>query len=532
MTHSRLAALALLATVSAHSPLAAQDARPDLTIAVNALPPGMEPLAHDGNVTVRIIYSIFDTLIRRDFMNPLPGGGSRLVPALAESWERVAPDQVVFKLRRGVKFANGADFTAEDVLFTFSEERMLGKDSLLNGRQYFGHLKSVEALDPYTVRFTTNGPDLVFEQRMATYGGWIVSKRTWEDAGKAAAPSGDRKTQLKAGLDYYLRNPIGTGPYKFKEWKQGQQIELTANDEYFGGKPVARRVLYREIPELSTRVAALVSGEVDMIVNVDPDQFDILAGYKDLVVKSAPLNNTHVVVFNIFDPVLQDKRVRQGLSLALDRKSMIDSLWHGKAVTPNGHQLPEFGAMYDPTRKGYVFDKALAKQRLAEGGYKGGDVTLRFIPNYYALGTEAAQIVQQNWKEVGVNAKLAAVENFTQVRDKGLQAYMWSNTFRLPDPAGAAIVLWGKESSSQRTWKHWKSPPGFDEIVDAVQSGATMETRSKEFRKLLDVLEDEMPLTMLYNPLESYAMRKGVEWTPYPLYYIDLRADVLKSVKK
>jgi len=528
----RLAVLAVLAVVALWAHPASAQPRPDLTVAVNQLPPGMEPLAHDGNVTVRIVYSIFDTLLRRDFLNPLEGGGARLLPSLAESWERNAPNQVTLKLRKGVKFANGADFTADDVLFTFSGERMLDKDSLLNGRQYFGHLEKVEALDPYTVRFTTKGPDLVFEQRLATYGAFIVSKKAWEDAGKAAAPNGDRKAQLKAGLDYYLRNPIGTGPYKFKEWREGRHIELTANDEYFGGKPAAGRVFFREIPELSTRIAALVSGEVDMIVNVDPDQFDVLAGYKDIAVKSVPLNNTHVVVFNVFDPVLKDKRIRQALSYAIDRKPMIDSLWHGKAFTPNGHQLPEFGPLYDKNRKGYVFDRAKAKQLLAEAGYKGEEITIRFIPNYYALGTEAMQIVQQQWKEAGINAKLVAVENFAQVRAAGLQTYAWSQTFRLPDPTGAVLVLWGKESSTATTWKHWRTTPEFDRLADELLTGATVEARAKAFPKLLDVFEDEMPMTMLYNALESYAMKKGVEWTPYPMFYIDLRADVLKSIKK
>ena len=129
MRRCRLAVLAVLAVAALWAHPASAQPRPDLTIAVNQLPPGMEPLAHDGNVTVRIVYSIFDTLLRRDFLNPLEGGGARLLPSLAESWERNAPNQVTLKLRKGVKFANGADFTADDVLFTFSGERMLDKDS-------------------------------------------------------------------------------------------------------------------------------------------------------------------------------------------------------------------------------------------------------------------------------------------------------------------------------------------------------------------------------------------------------------------
>src|SRR3546814_1918901 len=113
------------------APLQAADNRPDLIIAVNKLPRGLEPAADDGNVDVRVTYSIFDTLIHRDFPNPEPGGAAKLIPGLATSWKRISPTTLELELRKGVKFHNGEEFTADDVLFTFSEERGRGKHAAL-----------------------------------------------------------------------------------------------------------------------------------------------------------------------------------------------------------------------------------------------------------------------------------------------------------------------------------------------------------------------------------------------------------------
>src|SRR5690606_21539288 len=130
-------------------------------------------------VDVRATYSIFDTLIRRDFSSSA-GGNASLKPSLAESWKRVSPTVLEVKLRKGVRFHNGEEFTADDVVFTFSPERLTGKDAVIPaGRQYFGHLKQVEKIDPYTVRFVTEKPDLILEQRLATYAAWIVNRKQW-----------------------------------------------------------------------------------------------------------------------------------------------------------------------------------------------------------------------------------------------------------------------------------------------------------------------------------------------------------------
>lgn len=538
-----LAAIAAAAIALPAVTARAADDRPDLIIAVNTLPRGLEPAADDGNVDVRVTYSIFDTLIRRDFLHPGSDGAAKFIPGLATSWKRISPTTLELELRKGVKFHNGEEFTADDVLFTFSEERVRGKDAAIpSGRGYFGNIAKVEKLGSHKVRFVTKEPDLVLEHRLSSYASWIVSKKEYyahkakgEEALKAPKDS-KAKDAPKNWMDIAIREetwtPVGTGPYAFKDWKGDDYVRLVANDGYFMGRPAAKTVTFKQVPEISARIAGLVSGEFDMIVEIPPDQIPVVEGYKDLNTKSVVLENSHLLVFNTNHPLLKDKRLRQALSLAIDRKKLVDTLWHGKTYTPNGHQLASFGPTYDKSRTGYRYDPAAAKKLLKESGYAGEPVSYRVIPDYYTNGLEAAQIIQEMWKAIGFNTKLEPVENFKAVREKGVAIYPWSNTYRFPDPAGAIYINWGPTASVQTKFNLWNAPQAFNDALKTIVESGDQKERAAAFKKALDVYEDDMPATILYNPISTYSMRKGVEWTPYPIYYMDLRPDNLKVKKK
>jgi peptide/nickel transport system substrate-binding protein len=509
--------LTVLATLAS-----AADTRPAVVVAVNELPRGLEPASDTGNVDIRATYSLFDTLIRRDFLNE----GTALKPLLAESWTRISPSELEVKLRRGVVFHNGEPFDADDVVFTFSPERLTGKDAAIpGGRQYFGHLKEVRKIDSHTVRFVTERPDPVLEQRLSTYASWIVSRKQWMQY-----RSEDPKWMQRA-IREVRWSPVGTGPLKFTAWKKDQFVAFEANDRYFLGRPNVKSVTLREVPELAARVAGLASGEFDIIVDVTPDQLPVIQRYKDLEAHTITLENSHVVVLNTNAPALADKRLRQAISLAIDRKRLRDALWQGKNYTPNGHQLKSFGAMYNPERPGYVYDPGRARQLVKASGYDGRNLTLRLIPNYYLNGVEAAQVLLEMWKAVGINAKLELMDNFKQIRSKGVEMYLWSNTYRIPDPAGAIVVLYGPDSQMQKGYKFWNAPAEFNDAVGAVLGTSDAKTRYAAFQKMLDVFEDEMPITMLYNPLYSYASKRSLDWKPYPILYMDFRPDVFRVRK-
>jgi peptide/nickel transport system substrate-binding protein len=490
--------------------LAQSDRRPVLTVAVADLPPTLEPAMELSNVGTRITYSVFDTLIRRDFLGSPDGGGAALKPHLAASWQRNGAQELVVELRQGVKFHNGDELTSEDVVFTFAEGRLRGeKRTIPEGAAYFGVLESVEALDKYKVRFRTRVPDVLLEHRLSSWASWIVNRRAYE----------------RDGIVAFGQNPVGTGPYRMKRMARDQVYEFEAFDDYFMGPPAAKTVAFRAIPQLATRMAGLASGEFDLITNVPPDQIQTIEKARDVEARSVVLANSHVLVFDERGQAMGDKRVRQALSLSIDRQALVEGLWLGRAKVPASHNYPEYGQMFVEGRE-YKFNPERAKQLLKEAGYKGEPIVYRAAPNYYTRSLEAAQVLVEMWKAVGINAQLQVVENFTQMRGPGQQIAQWSNSTRFPDPLGALWVAWGPAGEPQRR-KEFGATEKFNAAGRALESETDPARRKQLFSTMLDAWEDECPGTILYQPLETYGVRKRIQWRPYTFYFMDLRPDNL-----
>jgi len=493
------------------------DDRPDIVVAVNGLPGSLESIEEMGNVAVRITYSMFDSLIKRDFLADDTGASSKLVPGIAESWTKIDDRTMELKLREGVKFHNGDELTADDVVFSLNPGRGYGYNPLIGAaRRFMLTLSHVEPIDKYTVRIVSKEPDVLLDQRLAGYAMWIVNAREYMLKGKEA----------------FARNPVGTGPYKMDEWVDGEYVRLVAHDDYFGGKPTAKSITFKIVPEVSARIAGLVSGEYDIIVNVPPDQVPVLRGYDDVKVESVVLDNTHMLVFFNTGP-LADKRVRQAMSLGIDRALLREALWENKNYTPNGHQLPSY-VMHIKDFPEFEYNPEKARALLQEAGYNGDEIVYKLPLNYYLLSLEAAQAMQQMWKEVGLNVKLEPVENWDQVTDANSTVHVrpWSNTHRMPDPIGSFVPQWGKDSEVQNNKddpaRTWKAPARFNELHEVIVTSTDMEKRQQAYREALEIWNDEAPGTMLYNPLETYALKKDIQWRPVSLYYMDFRPDNLK----
>lgn len=507
-------AAAMPVALSMSTAFAADDSRPNFTVAVADLPATLEPARELSNVGTRVTYSIFDTLIRRDFLGAADGGGSELKPHLATKWERVSPQELVVTLRQGVKFHNGDELTSEDVAYTFREGRMWGeKAQIPGGKPYFGILASVEPIDRYTVRFKTKVADVLLEQRLASWCAWIVNKRAYE----------------AMGFEAYSRKPVATGPYRVVSHSAADATVLEAFDDYFMGKPTARRVTFKRVPELAARVAGLVAGDYDLITNIPPDQMSVIGGYKDIDVRSVVLANVHVLAYNEQDKVLSDKRVRQALNYAIDRQKLVDALWQGTAQVPASHNFPEYGPMFVEGRK-LAYDPVKAKALLKEAGYKGEPIVYRTQANYYTNALEAGQILIEQWKAVGINASLQVVENSTQMRGANTQIFNWSNSTRLPDPLGAIWVAWGPAGEIQVS-KFWTSAQAFNKAGTALEAETDPAKRKALFTQMLDIWEDEAPATILYQPSEAYAIKKSIAWRPTTFYFMDLRPDNLSFAR-
>jgi len=492
--------------------VAADTARPNLTVALNAQPLSLDPAETPFAANFRVTYSIFDTLIRHDFLAELrdPTKGVILSPGLASEWRRLDDRTIELDLRQGVHFHNGAEMTADDVAFSLSQERIFGAKAMApQAKPYIGDIAAVEIVDRYRVRIRASGPDAILEHRLSQPQASIIPKDAYAN-----------------GVDAFKRRPIGTGPLRFVEWRDNDQLRFDAFDQYFGGRPAFRSLTFRIVPEQAARIAGLVSGEFDIITQVTPDQVGLLKRYPDVAVRSAGLQSTQEILFDIRHGPVADKAVRQALDLAIDRDLIVRTLFHGQTSVPNARQIPEMGPLYIAERNDVRFDAAEAKRLLAQSPYKGELVTLRYPIGYYPNGDAVAQVVAKMWRDIGVNVKLEAVETIGQVTAGGAPAVLIAFTYDMPLPE-KAICQYRGASTRYRAWMP-KELDRFYRLCDEIASVDDAARRREIFRAILDDLRDYAPSALLYQQPQAFATRKSVEWQPYPHLFMDFRADALR----
>jgi len=225
------------------------------------------------------------------------------------------------------------------------------------------------------------------------------------------------------------------------------------------------------------------------------------------------------------EPVVADRRIRQAMAVSIDREKIVSALWDGKTNSDNQFQLPTLGSVYDGARKGFQYDPARARALLADAGYKGSQVTLRVIGNYYVNGETVAQAVQSVWQAVGLNVKLEIVENFTQAYAPGAAAVMGGCGFEYAAPESLGSCFFGDQAlTRQRGF-----PQGIPGMEALAQQLATMDQsqRKQVFQKMLDVFESEVPAIPLFRTPQFFAAKRSVHWQATPDFRMDLRPDNL-----
>lgn len=507
-----LGASSLMATTATGAlAQAAGDSRPVLRIAVQALPASLEPLETISNIGLRQTTCLFDTALRRDFKaEAAKPGTSALMPQLATGLRRVDDLTWELALRPDVRLHDGSILSADDILATFSPARIGPNSPYPEGRILFGHIAALRRIDDLTVQIVTNAPDEVMEQRLAGYGGWVIGAKAYADGGAEGVRS----------------HPIGAGPYKLAEFTRDTRLVLAAHDDYWMGRPAAREVRLDVVPEAATRIAGLISGEYDIVTNLLPDQMSQLDGYDDVEAVSVPLDLVHMLFYDTRRPGVANATVRQALNHAIDYQALGRAVWGDAATRPNGLQTPAFGPLYDPDRKHFPYDPARAKALLAEGGFDGKPLKMRLISGYYVGAEAAGQIIQAMWAQIGVTVELEFVESMKQALEPGADVRMISAAFRFPDPLGGGVIpAWGPDSAVQKRG-FWTST-AYNDGVAALIAARSPADRRRTFQALLDIFEEEAPGTILYGVNEVFAKRKSVNWTHYPLYYLDLRPDNL-----
>jgi peptide/nickel transport system substrate-binding protein len=496
---------------------AASAAKEDLVIGVQNMSTYIDPGKDHSNVGSQQYVNSFEPLIGFDPAGTTP----KYEPTgLAANWKLIAPQLMELKLRKGVTFHNGDPLTADDVVFTL--ERMFNPSFppyVIRRNDFLENMYRAEAVDAETVRVWAKKPEPLFETLLSIQQTMIVPKKYI--MGLSGHPDVDENSDYEAfGL-----KPVGTGPYKVREFIPGERLVWERFEGYWGPKAPFRTVTLKKITELSSRITALKNGEVDIITNVPPDQLAAIQSDSKLKVEGMVTPLFHVVIFNTQHPKMADKRLRQGLAMALDRDTLNKTLWLGKAVVPASHTYPQYGQLYMPEIKTFEYDPAKAKELIKASGYDGFPIRYDTSATYYTNGLLAAQAIQEMWAGVGVKLTLNVVEQWTGP-DPTMMSRNWSNPMYFPDPVGSFGTMWHPTAAAVHEGR-FKPSKEYAEVWNRFRYSMDIGERKKAWGELMAYIKEEVPFVVLYQPYESYGLNKSLSWKPLPghiPYVLDFRA--------
>ncbi|GAC1340742.1 MAG: ABC transporter substrate-binding protein [Acetobacteraceae bacterium] len=513
--------------------IGAEDTRPTISVAVQRIANSstLDGLREQSNVGERISLMLTERLVDLDYRGTLAP-----IPALATGWRRIDERTLELQLRPGVKFHNGDTMTAEDVAFSFGPQHMFGDTRpVVNGqtlpvaysgligqaskqlpaeippvaRRLWPALDRIEVVDPLTVRFVNATPDLTMEGRLTAIGSEVISRRGYEEAG--------------TWLDY-ARRPIGTGAYKVREYRPDRMLILDAHDEYWGGRPPVRTIRLVEVPEVSSRVNGLLSGEYQFACDIPPDQIAGIEANAGFEVLGGTILNHRLTSFDKHHPALRDPRVRLAMGHAIDREAIIAGLWAGRTRVPAGLQWDFFGPM---TVQGWsvpAFDLERARGLVKAAGYKGDPIPYRLLNNYYTNQVATAQILVEMWRQAGLNVEIEMKENWTQIRDRSAPRAVrdWSAGATFNDPVGSLVSQFGPNGAAQQAAEYENEE--LSRLCVALESGTDMAERRRVFARLLEIAEREDPAyTVLHQNANFTAKRKDIRWKAAPSFAMDFR---------
>lgn len=453
-----------------------------------------------------------------------------IVGDLAESFD-ISKDGLIitFHLYRGVKWHDGAPLTSRDVLYTYHVT--IDPKTPTAYAEDFKQVKSIAAPDLYTIRVSYNSP---FAPALASWGVNILPAHLLEG-----------KDITKSPLS---RNPVGTGPYRFKEWVSGQKIVLEANDEYFEGRPYIDHFIYRIIPDSSTMYMELKAGAIDLMT-LTPVQFARQTATKEFTSRfnkyRYPSSSYLYMGYNLRHPLFGDRRIRQAMTAAINKDELVQGVLFGMGQKAHGPIVPGRWA-YNPGVKDIGYDPEHATKLLAEAGWKeknsDGILTKDGKPFKFTILTNqgnqqrlmTAQIIQQRLLKIGIDVRIRIVEwaaflkEFVNKGNFEVVLLAWSIS---QDPDMYDIWHSSKNKPGELNFIGFNNPE-VDRLLIEGRNTFDIEKRKRAYFRIQEILAAEQPYTFLYVPdsLPVVSARiRGVEPAPAGIGYNQIRWYVPKD---
>uniref|UniRef100_UPI003872B093 ABC transporter substrate-binding protein n=1 Tax=Roseitranquillus sediminis TaxID=2809051 RepID=UPI003872B093 len=519
MEWMRKAAPAAALGIAMHGlPASAQTPSGVLVVGQIAEPQALDPAAVTAVNDFRILMNVYDGLVR------YKAGTLEVEPALAESWE-VSDDGTTytFDLREGVNFHDGTAFDAEAVKFNF--DRMLNEDHPYYDTGpfplsfFFSAIDEVEVVDDQTVRFQLSEPYAPFLSNLAYPTGLIVSPVAVEQHGQD-----------------FGRNPVGTGPFQFVEWRPNEAVVVERNPDYWDGAPALEAVVFRPITDANTRTAEMLAGGIDLMVEVPPVALGQFEGEGFQVVEQA---GPHVwfLILNAKEGPFADQRVRQAANYAIDKEALVNDVLEGTAEVAAGPIPPAFAWAHNDAVEPYPHDPERARQLLQEAGAEGAELTFYVTEGGSGMldPVPMATAIQADLDEVGF--------------DVGIETYEWNTFLGQVNPG-----LEGKADMAEMAWmtndpdtlpyltlrtEAWPENGGFnsgyysnpevDRLLEEARTSTSQEERAELYKQVQAIVHEDAPWVFVANWKQNAVVSDRVEGFELEPSFFLLLGDVTKN---
>jgi peptide/nickel transport system substrate-binding protein len=449
---------------------------------------------------------------------------------LANAWNEVSPTQLRLTLRSGVVFHDGSPFTADDVVFSIQRAMM----PTSNFTPYIQGIDKVVRVNNTTVDIITKGPNPVLLNQLTEL---RMMNKAWAEKNKTVAPK-DIKT---AEENFAHRNANGTGPFVLKEWLPDQKLVLTRNPKWWGSAPTnVTEVTYTPIKATATRMAALLSGEVDFVLDPSPQDLPRLKANNNLVVLDGVENRTIFLGMDQFRPELvgsnvkgknplKDVRVRKALYQAIDVNAVTKVTLRGLGQSTGALVAPQVRGWNETVHQRMPYDPAAAQKLLADAGYKDGfEVDFACPNNRYVNDEQICQAITAMWAKIGVKAKLRTlptVTYFPMIQRFEASIYMlgWGvPTFDGMYSLQSLVRTLGTGGDGNYNVGRYSNPK-LDQVIDRAKTETDPYIRPRLLTEALQIQNDDVAHIPLYNQIIPWAMKKNVDVVHRADNRLDLR---------
>jgi peptide/nickel transport system substrate-binding protein len=465
-----------------------------------AEPKSLDPQTVTAVNDFRILMNLYDGLVR------YTDGALEVEPALAESWT-ISEDgkQYTFELRRDVKFHDGTPFNAEAVSFNF--ERMLDEEHPFHDTGpfplafFFSSIDRVETDGDYRVVFHLKEPYAPFLSNLAYPTGLIVSPAAVEKDGKE-----------------FGRRPVGTGAFRFEEWESNSRVVVTRNPDYWDGAPALEAVVFRPITDANTRVAEMLSGGIDVMVEVPPDNLATFA--KDAMYEVHEQSGPHLwfLILNTKEGIFTDKRARQAVNYAIDKRALTENVLQGTAEVAAGPTPPAFAWAYNDQLEPYPHEPEKARALLKEAGAEGAKLTFYVTEGGSGMldPVSMAAAIQADLAKVGLDVEIETYEwnTFLGKVNPGLEgkADMAEMAWMTNDPDTLPYLALRTDASPDKGGFNsgYYSNPEVDRLLEEARRSTDKAERARLYREMQAIVRDDAPWAFVANWKQNAVTTKRV----------------------